>query len=438
MKTFDFTSNYTAEQLNESMFKKFGQRINFDKYTREQLEDYRNLLRTKINQSEMSSNFNELLANETYQKDKYMVGVLNTRIKEMLGESKQVIAEKSKSKKQARTMAAAAHDPAFAKKVGIKTSVAKEFNKADTGTKQLSQAMKKKKKAAEGIEEKTMKKTNEAEANRAPAKKSERTATLPSGAKVKATKVQGWQSQKADKEAKFKESEEKRAPAKKSERTAELPSGAKVKATKVQGWQSQKADKEAKKARDLAESKMIFKRHVRIVNEGLAQLLAEDEEGKAKTITAASDMVNDFTSWMQRVGQYQTKSMIELADEIRAEFGPEESEAFKNAVAPALAATLETLTSNRETISHAVAVLAGEATDAAAMGQDPSMMDPGMDQGMDMEPEVGGEEVPADDGMQAGTAGAPAYSNREMRESREATRARKLAESHNLMRILSK
>lgn len=31
-------------------------------------------------------------------------------------------------------MAAAAHDPAFAKRVGIKQSVAREFNKADTGT----------------------------------------------------------------------------------------------------------------------------------------------------------------------------------------------------------------------------------------------------------------------------------------------------------------
>jgi hypothetical protein len=38
----------------------------------------------------------------------------------------------SKSPKQRRTMAAAAHNPAFAKKVGIPVSVAKEFNKADT------------------------------------------------------------------------------------------------------------------------------------------------------------------------------------------------------------------------------------------------------------------------------------------------------------------
>lgn len=39
----------------------------------------------------------------------------------------------SKSTKQARTMAAAAHDPKFAKKVGIPSAVAKEFNAADKG-----------------------------------------------------------------------------------------------------------------------------------------------------------------------------------------------------------------------------------------------------------------------------------------------------------------
>lgn len=39
----------------------------------------------------------------------------------------------SKSPKQARTMAAAAHNPQFAKKAGIPQKVAKEFNRADTG-----------------------------------------------------------------------------------------------------------------------------------------------------------------------------------------------------------------------------------------------------------------------------------------------------------------
>lgn len=48
----------------------------------------------------------------------------------------------SYSPKQARTMAAAAHNPQFAKKVGIPQGVAQDFNKADTGSQQLRQAMK--------------------------------------------------------------------------------------------------------------------------------------------------------------------------------------------------------------------------------------------------------------------------------------------------------
>jgi hypothetical protein len=41
----------------------------------------------------------------------------------------------SKSKAQRNLMAAAAHNPAFAKKVGVPVAVAQEFNKADKGKK---------------------------------------------------------------------------------------------------------------------------------------------------------------------------------------------------------------------------------------------------------------------------------------------------------------
>ena len=41
----------------------------------------------------------------------------------------------SKSAKQARMMRAAAHNPAFAKKVGVPVGVAKEFSEADKGKK---------------------------------------------------------------------------------------------------------------------------------------------------------------------------------------------------------------------------------------------------------------------------------------------------------------
>ncbi len=52
----------------------------------------------------------------------------------------------SSSQAQARMMAAAAHNPSFARKVGVAQGVAKEFNRADTGKniKKLPEHVKKK------------------------------------------------------------------------------------------------------------------------------------------------------------------------------------------------------------------------------------------------------------------------------------------------------
>jgi hypothetical protein len=99
MRTSDIARPLTAQALNETLYKQFNVKINFDKYDREQLENYRNLLRSKVHATETTANFNDLLTNETYQKDKYMLSVLNTKIKEMLGESI-VLAEKAVSKAQ--------------------------------------------------------------------------------------------------------------------------------------------------------------------------------------------------------------------------------------------------------------------------------------------------------------------------------------------------
>ena len=53
--------------------------------------------------------------------------------KQEQGMAEGLLDEKSTSQAQFRTMAAAAHNPEFARKVGIKQSVAKEFNRADKG-----------------------------------------------------------------------------------------------------------------------------------------------------------------------------------------------------------------------------------------------------------------------------------------------------------------
>jgi hypothetical protein len=461
MKTLDFNQPVTAYQLNESMFKKFGVRVNLDQYSREDLENYRNLIRTKLFQHEAKSNFNDLLTNEAYQKNKQIVTILNQKIKEIVGESRKTVTEKSKSEKQARTMAAAAHDPKFAKKVGIKQGVAKEFNKADKGTKQLSNAMKHKKNTKEGTEETNMN-TRTMEAKKAkpdfldmdkdgnkkePMKKAikdkKTTESLKGGQKkldknhngkldsddfkkLRGEKKtdEGWDDMTKDVERR---SKEEKGTGKFDKRERTLPGG--MKATtytrKPSTFDNGTEDKPTKKKTKESQ----HKRNVKTVNESIIRWLNEDEEGKAKSITAGTDMVNDFTSWMTRVGQYQTKSMIELADEIRANFGQEEAERFKQAVQPALDNALQALTQAREEISNSVAVLAGEAPAEAPMGMDqemPGMEEPGMD-------DMGGDEFASADAA----AGGAEMAGRERRESRELF-ARKLSESHNIMKSLSK
>ena len=79
----------------------------------------------------------------------YILSQHERGVEHATGEEGIRIAERSKSQAQAHMMAAAAHNPKFAKKVGMKQSVAKEFNQADKG-KDISKLPKKVKKTDEG------------------------------------------------------------------------------------------------------------------------------------------------------------------------------------------------------------------------------------------------------------------------------------------------
>ena len=414
MRTTDFSITPTAAQLNESMFKKFGNRVDFDKYTREDLENYRNLLRTKVNQTESAAGFNELLANEGYQKDKFMLNLLNTRIKEMLGESKQTISEKavSKSQQQAAGIALAA------KKAGKKPAgkgASAEMSKMSTKELEKFAGTKHKglpKKVKEAAKPDFLDLDNDGN----------KTEPMKKAAKDKAVKEACGPSCTCPKcKAKAMKEAKKAKPD-----FLDVDNDSNKKETFKKAVKDKKAVKES-----------TMRTHYRTILEGLNQFLKEDEEGKAKDITAGTDMVNDFTSWMQRVGQYQTKSMIELADSIRANFGQAEADTFKAAIQPALQEALSALTQSRETITRAVAVLAGEEASQTPMGAETPDLTGGAEDEFapDMDTmNAGGDEFGASD---AAVGGAEA-SGREMRESRAFTRAKKLAESHSIMSKLAR
>ena len=482
MKTSDFRNKTTSSPLKENMNKMFGVNVNFNKYSREQLEDMRNKLRTRVFQQEGRAGINELLTNETYQKDKAMLDLLNTRIKEMLGEDIKKLRDKmtelSEAKKGVRApkytkKAAGTKDydgdgkiePAKDEVWGSrKKAAAKSGKPFEEGKKpdfldmdkdgNKKEPMKKAvadKKVKEGFP--TVDSAKKAAAGTAGMKTGEKKKTSSGGEVTKTAtgavhkagaKGYGnkWDGKTQDEPAK---------PSKAAKSSAEKKA-AKANDIKLPAWKgnvtkhssnhgADKDDgtgdevKESTKGR-LKESNLRFKHNVKFVNESLGFLLNEDEEGKAKAITAAGDMVNDYTSWMQRVGQYQTKTMIELADAIKADFGAAEAEAFKQAVGPALSATLEVLTQQREAVSSAVATLAGEAAPADAMG-----MEPGID-AMATEPDMGttGPDAmnPMPAGDEFGASDAAAGMGTTGREMRESKFARKLAESHSILSKLSK
>ena len=71
----------TAATLNESLAKRFGQKVALDKFTTEQLQDVRNKVRTTLSQVETNESF-DTVQSEAFQKNKLFLDVLNAEIAE--------------------------------------------------------------------------------------------------------------------------------------------------------------------------------------------------------------------------------------------------------------------------------------------------------------------------------------------------------------------
>jgi hypothetical protein len=81
MNIREISKPVTAKSLNESLAKKFGQRINLEAFTIDQLQTARNNLRTKLSQVETTESFNST-STAQYQKSKLFLDVLNAELSE--------------------------------------------------------------------------------------------------------------------------------------------------------------------------------------------------------------------------------------------------------------------------------------------------------------------------------------------------------------------
>ena len=95
MNISEFAKPVTAKTLNESLAKRFGAKLNLEQFTLEQLQNARNKLRTQLFNVETNESFNSV-QNETYQKSKLMLDVLNAELSERGDISDEALEEKKK------------------------------------------------------------------------------------------------------------------------------------------------------------------------------------------------------------------------------------------------------------------------------------------------------------------------------------------------------
>ena len=377
MNIREISKPVTAKSLNESLARKFGKKIALEQFTLEQLENVRNKLRTTLSQVETNESFN-VVQSESYQKNKLFLDVLNAEITE----------------RSEVTSEAAKPDFADIDGDGDKDEDMKKAakDKKDGGDKDKAPAKglsAKQKKLPAGLQ-------------KAIAKKNE--SVVKEGAMKAVCKDCG---------------DTFGTPTTDCKNDCNDP---------TQDCWVKESDY-MKETKHIDEGKDI-------INNYYASLLKEGEEDKAELVMASKDMVDRLTGWMEDTAEMQTESMLELADAIRDEMGAQQSEAFTNAVKPALEQLYASMETTRVALTTGVGMLTGEGeAPAMDMGDEEPAMDamdePDMEPTDDMDMETDGFDAAAP------AAGGEDEAGRAKRESR--MQKKKMIEtSRRLGSILSK
>ena len=108
MQLREISKPITSKQLNESLAKKFGYKLNLEQFTTEQLCDAQNKLRTKISQFEVSESYEGMQKNRDYQKTRAMLDCVNQAILEREAKPDYIDLDNDGNKKE--TMKKAAKD----------------------------------------------------------------------------------------------------------------------------------------------------------------------------------------------------------------------------------------------------------------------------------------------------------------------------------------
>jgi hypothetical protein len=98
MKSLELTKPITTESLLKEFESRFNQTLDVSNYTKEELEDTANHIRTKIHNITQNTHFGHELKNEQYQKSQMMLDIVNQAINEY-GDQEKMAAQQALSAK---------------------------------------------------------------------------------------------------------------------------------------------------------------------------------------------------------------------------------------------------------------------------------------------------------------------------------------------------
>ena len=356
MRTSDFTTKPTAKVMNETLNKKFGEKLDIENYSDEQLNKAAGLIESRIAVLKKGK-FNETLESEEFHRLKLMQDIVKTAITERAKNPYAI--GMAAAKKQAGLGKKPAHD--------LPKKVVKKGHEIA----------------------KSIKKTDESK-------------------KVKEAPNEGNAFGKAVRDAK-KDGIQKGEKVKVGGKTYPVKEAAKPDFLDLDK-DGNKKEPMKKAAKDTKKDKKPMQESVM---KSISRLLREGEESKAELIMAVKDMVDKFTGWSEDIAQMQAQTAMEMADAIRDELGADQAEAFTASVQPALDAAFQSVKGAREALNGSVASLTGVAP--TPMGAEPGMdmdMEPGMDAELDAE-------MPTDDAEMDMDVDTAAPVDRAKRESIE-------------------
>ena len=430
MKTSDFYIKPSSKNINESMKKKFGEKLDLESYTTDQLNKTFKLIENKMS-GYKNSKFNDTLNSEEYHRLTFMRDAVKTAISERKSKPDFLDLDKDGNKKE--PMKKAAKD---AKKKPVKENMQTMFELAKDLAEKYKDAHMKGDHRKMAFYEKSLEECG-ATISHGPMGECMMSHPHQAGGKpmpVGLLSPSGIVSPKGP--APLMTSERRVAEAKKAKPDfLDLDKDGNKKepmkkAAKDKGGDEGK--KEGKKGMSAKQQKFFGKKKPvkESVDMAISRYLREGEEGKAELVMAVKNMVDKFTGWSEDIAKMQAQSAMEMADEIRDELGSDQAEAFTQAIAPALDAAFQAVKAAREALNGQVGSMTGGGP--AAMGAEPDMGGDMPDMGGDM-PDMGGDDMGADMGAEPGAdiaaAGETPPGGREKRESIERTR--------RLTRILS-